>query len=325
MSLTIGSGFISVPTTWTVLKNLVYNKNMVLQYVDDGYTYTLFALDSVVIYIATLHKGGVPYGSGLDQTDNDSDVTDFETYYKATANQSITPRATDGRVNLLPNIFPTNTQVCFTGSGDDPTNGVGQGTIFNSSSNDTSPTDHSVEWNFNDPVYVAGGSINYTNAIAGDTMSYYLFAAANTTTSTAGAGNCDYGTGGDTGKLVPNQATTGARTVNLTTAIPVPNLLGTGWWDWTCPSGVGKGTITPNYTHTGTYDLYTVQIKLANLLLNVPMLGTLWSKFSIPAVVPKKVLPQWTHHVTIHNVGTALVGHQLTCVWYVMLARVKTT
>lgn len=323
MAIDIGSGFITVTTDWTTLKSLVWNKNMVLQFDDDGHTYTLFAIDSAVVYVAKIYQDGVPYGSGVDATQNSTDKTDFETNYKTAASTaSIIPRAPDGKENSLPNLFPVGTQVTTPGAGDS-SSVIGAGTDFSAALGSGTAASTTVSWTFKDPVWIAGGAVNYQNAVYGDNLNYQLVAAATTTTSGGGTGNCNLtALGGGKNMIVPSN---GAGSYNLNAWVPVPNTTMTGHWDWVAPSnGIGAGTLNPNYNGTGQYDLYDFQVTLGNLLgPGYKMMGAFSLDFTIPAIVPKKLLPQWTHSVVINTVGQALRS-QLQIVWALKIARYKT-
>lgn len=329
-NIQFGSGFTLRTYSWLVWKSSFLNKNGVCQFDDDGIIYTIWFYDGPEVHICNIWKGIVPDTVSLNysQSQNDSDKSDFETNFKSKANAAIQPKASDGKPNFIPNLFPTTTLVCVAGAGDDPVNGRGNGLLFQSSTIDLIAIDHTYEWQFTDPVYLTGGIIVYnggmlgSGAASGDTVDYYLHATPTVVTSTPGTGNCNLAGPGNV-LIVPNQSMTGSNTVNLSTAIPVTNISGTGHWDWSdTGNGVGSGSITANYSNTGGFDLYTIDIKLARLVVTVSMLGTNSVNLMVPALTPKKVLPQWTHRVTVHNSGGS---HQLNVGWTLILSRSKTT
>jgi len=219
---------------------------------------------------------------------------------------------------VLPNILPDNTQLCFPGAGDDPVNGIGKGTLFQHSSNDTSPTTHTITWQFNDWTYLSGGHIIYSGAVVGDTVNYYVYAAATAVTTVSGTGNVNCVGPGNV--LIIPGANTNSQ-VDLTKAVPVPSLTNTGFWDWAPPSnGVGYGTIVPNTNQTGGFNLYAMNITLGEFVLSYPMLGSNYIDLTVPAILPKKILPQWTHKVEVNNSGHS----GLEMVWALTIARVTT-
>jgi len=229
------------------------------------------------------------------------------------------PTSSDGRPNFLPTLFPTNVQLTIIGAGDDPTLGNGMGTPFTHQSNDGYLTTHTITWGHNDYLYLAGGTVVYTNAVIGDFIDYWIYAPATPVTTVVGTGNVNL-VGPGSVLIVPGANTN--NNVDLTAAVPVPNVAGTGFWDWTPPaSGVGKGTITPNVTQTGGYDLYTIQLNLTHPVTAYQLNGTNAVDLVIPALIPRKVLPQWQHKVIVTNSGHS--GLQIT--WVLTIARVKNT
>lgn len=100
MSVAFGNSLTVLAYTWTVLKTTLASKGLVslLQYLDDGTTYTIYAIEDLTLaHTTTIFKGVVPDGitsNGYSQAQNDSDKSDFETNYKPNANGPITPQAT---------------------------------------------------------------------------------------------------------------------------------------------------------------------------------------------------------------------------------------
>lgn len=89
MSVTFGNAFILNSQTWSTFKATVSSKAMAMQYDDDGTTYTIFAVDSPIVYLVTLYKGSVPDAPGFSQSQNDSDKSDFEANWKTNANKPL--------------------------------------------------------------------------------------------------------------------------------------------------------------------------------------------------------------------------------------------
>src|SRR5690349_21489583 len=91
MAVAINSPAI-ISTQWIQFKSHVANKELLMQYDDDGYVYTLFAFDGPIAYLATIWKNGVPDGitaNSYSQAQNDVDRSDFETNYQPTANKPL--------------------------------------------------------------------------------------------------------------------------------------------------------------------------------------------------------------------------------------------
>lgn len=100
MAVKFPDNMIVISDAWTGFKSNVAAKSLVpvLQYDDDGEVYTIFAIDALIIYTCTIWIGTVPASvlPTYSQAQNDSDKSDFETNYKADANQQIDKRASDG-------------------------------------------------------------------------------------------------------------------------------------------------------------------------------------------------------------------------------------
>jgi hypothetical protein len=105
--ITFGNNFITVTCWWTAFKSYVESKYLSIQYEEDAVIYRVFAIDDSIVYLAYIWKGTVPEGviyEGYTQEQNDLDKTDFETNYKANANQRITPKTDNG----IPFSVPKN-------------------------------------------------------------------------------------------------------------------------------------------------------------------------------------------------------------------------
>ena len=90
--ISVGSGLVVInPSSWASFKSIVLTtKNLPLQYDDDGVIYRIYALDGASLYLEyVIYKGTVPTESGVSQSQNNSDKSDFETNYKPTANGRI--------------------------------------------------------------------------------------------------------------------------------------------------------------------------------------------------------------------------------------------
>jgi len=93
MSVQINANAV-VSDSWTNFKAIaITSKNLPIQYTDDGIEYTIFAFDdNTIVYITTIWQGTLPnsvISNGYSQSQNDTDKTEFETYYKPYANLPI--------------------------------------------------------------------------------------------------------------------------------------------------------------------------------------------------------------------------------------------
>jgi len=83
--------------TWTNLKEVFLPKNLLLQYDEQEYNYTIFATEEGVEYFTELWKDTSKV-AGIDVTQNNIDLQDFEDNYKENANQS--PYSTGQTINV---------------------------------------------------------------------------------------------------------------------------------------------------------------------------------------------------------------------------------
>lgn len=232
------------------------------------------------------------------------------------------PKTADGKPIYLPNIFPGPVVLYYAGCGDHVTNGRGAGDLFLISS--TQAEDKHLEIAFNDWIYLAGGYIRWTGAVAGDWVSMKLVAPATPVTAAPqNDGNCNVTNG-----VITPAAGNGAYNVDLSQAIPVPALAvatgdaegePNGYWDWTEPQE-GKGTVAASATPgSAKWHLIAAEITLTRFVSKMPLLGNDDLDAMIPAIKPKKILPHWKMRVDLHN-STAKA---LDLAWVLVTARVK--
>lgn len=229
-----------------------------------------------------------------------------------------TPKAADGKMFVIPNIFPQGLTLYITGAGDHVSNGRGAGSLFQIQSEQAE--DAAVEWSFNDVVYMAGGTVFWQGGQAGDYANMECIAPATPVTPNgAGTGNCNVVSG-----LIIPAAGNGAFDVNLANGVPLPAVsdagVASGQWDFTDP-WTGSGTITPAAVPgQGSINLVAAQLLLARFVNKMPLLGDDSINLVIPAIKPKFTWPQWKLKVTLHNSGHA--GLRLS--WLLTTARMAT-
>lgn len=323
-----------VSLRWPDFQSLIASKGLSMQYVNIVDGYSIFATENGIAYNTIIinpindykYPWADPSYSDYGQSQNDADYATFTSAHLANCNQpnagavalAQVPLTSDGRLVILPNFFPETMQVCFPGAGDDPVLGIGQGTMFQHQSNDDGygPTTHTITWNFNDWLYLSGGHIVYQGAVFGDTISYNVRAPATSVSTVSGTGNASV-----VGGVMITPGVNTNTEVNLSTAVPVPSLTNTGYWNWTPASNaLGAGAITPNLTGTGAYNLYTIPLTLGNFVINYSLMGSNYIDLTVPALLPKKVLPQWVHEVQVNN-----SGHDgLQVIWALTVSRTTT-
>jgi hypothetical protein len=303
---------------WQDWKRAQSKKNGIHQHSEDSSCYKVWFYDGPEVHLCTIWKGEVPAGiaSMYSQAQNDADKVDFVNNYLYDSNNVIELKTSDGRPNVAPNSFPPWVNLYFTGRGDDCANEiVGNGPFFTGSLN--SFGDSTVTWKFLDIIYLLGGIVCYSNAQVGDTLHYYVSATGTVTGS--GTQNVVLSNVGP-GNIILPVTGSGQTTIDLASAVPVPNHDYNGFWDLAIDK-VGSGTIFPNYNQTGTYDLYDFDVPLGNLINSVPIVGTDRTiNLLVESVTSMMILPQWTHIATIHNCGHP--GLQVG--WTIAAARSRT-
>lgn len=239
------------------------------------------------------------------------------------------PETSDGKPIFLPCLFPGNVYLYPTGAGDNVTNqtrGDGQAFVVKCSAEQ----DYNVEFQFIDWVYLAGGGIKWKNGEDGDWVSLVIYAPATPVTPNgSGTGNCnlvDPGVGAAI--LIVPAAGNGAYDVDLEDAVPVPAYTETedgtqtpsGFYNWSSP-GTGSGVVSAGVPQASPYNLFAVAIDLVRFANRLQLEGAEIQDLTIPAVKPKKILPQWKFKVTAyHAAGTADLAVQ----WWLTTARIKT-
>lgn len=232
------------------------------------------------------------------------------------------PVTSDGKPIFLPNLFPGNVLLYYAGCGDSREDGRGKGTLFQLSS--TAAEDKTLEAYFNDWVYLAGGALSWEGGVIGDYVTLEVICPATVVTPASSDGNCDV----VNGVIVP-AAGTGAYNVDLSAAVPVPaqSVLvdeatpstPNGYWDWSEPT-TGLGTITPGNPGSSPWHLIAAEVKLVRFISKLPLLGTGTMDAQVPAVKPKKILPQWKFRVALHN----STEKSLSLTWNFITARIST-
>lgn len=217
------------------------------------------------------------------------------------------PRGTDGRPFISPNIFPVGYLTQFTGVSDDIDNGIeGGGNLLVLSSSVVEEI--SLEVQFLRAYYLAGGAASWSGAVAGDWVGFQLVAPATAGTSNPGAGAYDkYAVGTGVHMYIPNATQTGDwdldldetlnENVDFTKVVPVPADNADGFFDWDRDTGV----VTLNASQTGRYNLFDFLVSMHAFVKNVPLIGSSSSPFTVPAIKPYLCLPHWHVKITLNN------------------------
>lgn len=232
------------------------------------------------------------------------------------------PTTSDGKPIVLPCLFPPGVFMYYAGCADDPVNGRGQGAGFHLVKDVAG--DESLEFVFNDWVYLAGGDGVCQGAEIGDSLTFEVIAPATTVTPNGGnTGNCNLVPLGTGMNLIVPAAGNGTHDVDLATAVPIPAGKPnekTGYYEWDWPDE-GKGNVTIGEPGHAEFNLLDFSLTLNRQLPKFQLLGSRAFELTVPAVNPGAMLPQWKQKITLHNHS----GHTgLKVVWTIVCARYKT-
>ena len=225
------------------------------------------------------------------------------------------PTMNDGSLFVAPCMFFDGLYLYITGAGDGTNRGDGQQFMASSEAGG----DTTVEWGFNDIVFMAGGTAQFMGGEFGDWASLEIYAPATVITPNGShTGNCNVA-----GGVIAPAAGNGDYDVDLLNAVPVPaqqmDKSYNGFWDLS-DAVVGKGTITVGTPGQAHWHLVPAAITLIRYGNRLPIMGDHTVPFNVPAVEPKACLPQWKGKLTLHNSGHT----GLKLCWNLMMGRVKT-
>lgn len=310
---------------WSGWKSAKLTRQLVSQFDEDSESYTIWGYDGQEAHMCSIWKNTVPdhvLSTGYTQEQNDLDKADFETNFKSSANQSSTPKAADGKLFVLPNSFPGDVLLNFSGASDSDTLGRAGGTPFQLQKAGLGSA--SLSATFLDGIFLAGGHLSWKNGSLGSCLTLRLNAPASTvkTPASPGAGNCNLSPTGFGFNIIVPAAGNGQ--YDLDSVIPIPayddeTSEQNGFWGYSEP-WVGKGVITPGSPGKSKYNLFDVPLYLA-VLCKINLLSDAGERDLIaPAIKPKWILPEWELKVTIDN---ADASKTLQVAWDLMVARRK--
>lgn len=234
------------------------------------------------------------------------------------------PVAADGKPFVLPNIFPGEVLLNFTGVNDklSPAERFG-GALFGLQQVDAGTA--TVDLDFLDGLFLAGGHIAWDGGAWGNSVYMELYAPASTVKDPAspGTGNCNVVPTGLPGlNIIVPAAGNGAKDIDVPVPIPANDdetNAQNGYWSYSEP-WLGKGTTSPATPGKGKYNLFDQPLELAHFA-RLHLFQTSGTRDLIaPAIKPKWILPEWKMRVIIENTasGTFRVG------WDLLIARRKT-
>lgn len=234
------------------------------------------------------------------------------------------PVAADGKPFVLPNIFPGEVLLNFTGCSDklSPAERFG-GDLFGLQKQGVGTS--TIDIDFLDGVFLAGGHIAWDGGSWGSSIYFELVAPASTVKDPAspGTGNCNLVATGIPGlNIIVPAAGDGAKDIDVPVPIPAnddetndPN----GYWSYSEP-WLGKGSTSPSEPNKGKYNLFDQPLELAHFCKLHIFQDVGQRDLIAPAIKPKWILPEWKMRVIIDN---ADAGKTLRVGWDLLIARRK--
>jgi len=233
------------------------------------------------------------------------------------------PETFDGKQLVTANALPEWCILNQVGRGD-TAEGIGLGPFF-MLSNDSVSAPTTLEFSLIDAAYVTSGVGVVQAAKLGDYLRFEVIAPATVGEAAPGNnGNCyKYPTGAGFDIYIPAP---GVGNWNLALSSAdchlVPNPDGEGFWDCDVPN-TGPGTIVPNYTMRGQYDLYSIGMRLNKFATDVPILGTdIVLNFGISNVRAKMIPPHWHWIVSLFR-GPDTPEHTVNVAFYLQVGRAR--
>ena len=280
-------------------------------WVDEGAAYQVAAPDGQITRICSFNK-------------DSEESADFEDGWDL--NEVLQTTNRDGRQIVQPVTLGKGEWHYWHGEGDDVTSDpqtVGGGTAFEATA--TSIGDVPVEWEYCDPVWIAGGTLTFQGAVMRDKVTFVIYAPATPLTPNGGGtGNCNV----VFGVIVPAAGgNTGAYDVDLTTCNPIPSADSepyTGYWEHELsPTMRGRGTTEASTTpRQAKYHLLAVDYDLDRFVNKERLLGAGTSYYEPQNINVSLCFPGWKFKCILTN---ATGSHTLEAVWRVLVSRFKTT
>lgn len=213
-------------------------------------------------------------------------------------------RTADGKLYVSPDMWALGTLTNFCGASDTVSSGQRADDLLAFSSTTVGVLTKTIR--FIDPLWLAGGHIQYQGAVLGDWINFMTKVPATAGVAAPGAGSyAKVAVGANKHVFVPapgggwdlDLAETENANVRFTKVRPVPAPGGLGYFDYNMDTEV----VTPNLAGKGGYHLCDYEVVLAEFITKVCLLGNDHFPLTVPAVRPILILPHWQHTFSLNN------------------------
>lgn len=240
------------------------------------------------------------------------------------------PQTSYGTPIVLNNMFRGGVQPAYAGCADNV--GTGKrwdGPKFERSWDPGDANPVTLDWQYVEWMYLAGGAVHPVDGQFGDYIDYFIAAPASPATSAPGAGayaKQEIIPGSGIHRFIPQTdggwdldltAKLNAQ-VGFTAVVPVPNPNQQGYFNWN--PGTEAVTLVPQ--GNGAFDLLDKLVLLANFAPKLRVSGSGWQQLLVSGVKPKRLLPHWKHRLRWTVTG-GVTPRKLE--WTLFIAREKTT
>lgn len=283
--------------------------------------------DRVDEHTSMMWRGDVPYTvlPTYSQETNDEDVAVYDEMVAAEKfNKPIDQLNYEGRFITQPITLGAGQWHYWHSEGDDVANGTVRGGAPFEAEVSTA-TETVTEWEYRDPVWIAGGWFKYTGAKLGDYVRFTIFApATGIVPNGSNTGNCNL-----SGPYIVPAAggNTGAYDVDLALANPIPTSDAwpyTGYWDYELPADMKyRGTLTAG-TNPGhsKYILVAGRVDLDCFVGNGRLLDNGLNLYNPDNIRVSLCLPGWKFECVVHNQSGT---NTIQAIWEVLVSRYWTT
>jgi len=304
--------------TWAFIKNKVDVGGLKLDYKEGRNKVRAFVVEGDTKFFINLFAPSHRRVRGQSPT-NDIDYQDFITNYKTqvdTVPPSLSNPVILSNVDMIgnklaihessrPSLNGLSFATVWTGAGDDVTNHIIGGGPLMELTLTPGTLSVSVEAEFDaafGEVWLHEGYVMWETAGWGDYINNSVFSRPTLLQTSI---NLDYEIVSNKVKYATGGAGTGTHGF-ASTPVLVPNVNKTGYWNY-------NGTLTPNLTQTGAYDIYDIEVEVNRFHNKVPLFGSATAFNMLQSADSSLVPNNYFLRITAYNMSNTTWK-----VWFIM-------